>query len=166
MTLTVLNSTKDMAKSLEIPQDIIDDVIAAVGDDTHLLKKCSLVSSSFLLPARKKLFSRISLRSDQTCLWQGILQFLVENPVIQSFVRAISLTEHESTPVWGSSDCTDREWMNKSSLLAILRLPFRYLECFSINVYRNDGCWISWRWSAFSSEMEDALSNIIHSSTL
>ena len=155
-----------MAKSVEIPQDIIDNVIAAVGNDTHLLKKCSLVSSSFLLPARKKLFSRISFRSDQTCRWQGILQVLVQNPDIRSFVRAISLTEHESTPIWSSSECTDSEWMNNSSLVAILRLPFRYLECFSIDVNRDDWNWFSWNWNAFSNEMKDALSNIIHSSTL
>ena len=79
------------AKSVEIPQDIIDNVIAAVGYNTRLLKKCTLVSSSFLLPSRKQLFSRIYLRSDQTC--QGIHQLLVQNPVIQSFVRTITL-EH------------------------------------------------------------------------
>ena len=146
---------------MEIPQDIIDNVIAEVGDDTHLLKKCSLVSSSFLFSTRRKLFSRISLTSDQTC--QGILQVLVQNPVIQSFVRTITLTEYESTPIWGSADV---EWMNSPSLLAILRLPFRCLECFSITVCRDKWDWISWDWNSFSSEMKDALSNIIHSSTL
>ena len=155
-----------MAKSVEIPQDIIDNVIAAVGDDTHLLKKCSLVSSSFLLPARKKLFSRISLTSDQTYRWQGILQFLVQNPAIQSFVRTISLTEHESTTDWCSLDCIDSEWMNDPSLLAILRLPFHCLERFSINMHRDDWRWVYWDWNDFGSEMKDALSNIIHSSTL
>jgi hypothetical protein len=30
-----------MAKSVEIPQDIIDNVIAAVGDDRDLLKQCT-----------------------------------------------------------------------------------------------------------------------------
>jgi hypothetical protein len=65
-----------MAKSMDIrgPQDIIDIVIEAVGDDTHLLKQCTLVSSSFLLPAHKQLFSSITLKSDQTC--QGINQLL------------------------------------------------------------------------------------------
>ena len=35
--------------------------------DKGLLKKRSLVSSSFLLPSRKQLFSRVTLRSDRTC---------------------------------------------------------------------------------------------------
>jgi hypothetical protein len=78
-----------MAKSVEIPQDIIDSIIAEVGDDTGpgLLKQFSLVSSSFLLPSRKQLFSRITIRNDKTC--QGIHQLLVQNPVIQSLVRTI-----------------------------------------------------------------------------
>ena len=150
-----------MAKSVEIPQDIIDNVIAEVGDDTHSLKQCSLVSSSFLFSSRRKLFSRISLTSDQTC--QGILQVLVQNPVIQSFVKTITLTENKSISIWGSR--TDLTWMNGSSLLAILRLPFRCLECFSITVCRDKWDWI-WDWNAFSSELKDALSNIVHSSTL
>ena len=42
---------------MDIPQDIIDNVIAAVGDDTHLLKQCALVflvasSSSPELPSK------------------------------------------------------------------------------------------------------------------
>ena len=43
-----------MAKSMDISQDIIDNIISAVGDDTHLLKQCSLVPSSFLLPSCKR----------------------------------------------------------------------------------------------------------------
>ena len=76
-----------MAKSLEIPQDIIDNVIAAVGDDKCLLQKCALVSSSFLLPTRKQLFSRITLSSDRNC--QGINQFLIQNPIIQSDRKSV-----------------------------------------------------------------------------
>jgi hypothetical protein len=57
----------------KIPQDIIDKIIAEVGDDTRLLKQCSLVSSSFLLPSRRQLFSRITLSDDQACqrIWQN-----------------------------------------------------------------------------------------------
>jgi hypothetical protein len=137
---------------MEIPQDIIDSVIAAVGDDKRLLKQCALVSSSFLLPSRKQLFSRITLSSDEKC--QGIHQFLVQNPVIQSFVRTISLT--------ADSYWTSGEWMYSStSLLSILLLPFCCLECFSIHGRHWGG-----NWDSFSSELKDALSNIIHLSTL
>jgi hypothetical protein len=115
-----------MAKMVELPQDIIDNVIAAGSDDTHLLKQCSLVSSSFLLPSRKHLFSRITIESYKTC--QGIHQLLVENPVVQTFVRSITLMDSEST----------QEWINGSSLLAILRLPFCCLEFFSIVLLDDD----------------------------
>jgi hypothetical protein len=140
---------------MEIPQDIIDNVIAAVGDDSHLLKQCSLVSSSFLFPSRKQLFSTISIGSDKTC--QGIHQFLVQNPFIQSFVKTITLMPVHRLKY--------PEWMNGASLPAILRLPFCRLECFSIIFFR-DWNLESWSWNSFSSEMKDALSNIIHSSTL
>jgi hypothetical protein len=147
-----------MATSVEIPQDIIDNVIAAVGDDRHLLKHCALVSYSFLLPSRKQLFSRVSLRSDQTCQCQGIHQLLVQNPVIQSFVKTVTLI--------GDSDSQACEWMNGTSLLAIFRLPFCCLECFLIIVFRDSWIRNPWNWNNFSSELKDALSKIIHTSTL
>jgi hypothetical protein len=137
-----------MANSVAIPQDIIDNVIAAVGHDKHVLKQCALVSSSFLLPSRKQLFSEISLRGDQAS--QRLHQYLVQNPVIQSFVRDITINQEWNT----TSE------LNSTSLLAILRLPFCCLERFSII------SWHPWHWNSFSSEMKDALSNIIHSSTL
>ena len=158
-----------MTKLVELPQDIIDNVIAAGSDDTDLLKQCSLVSSSFLHTSRKHLFSRITIGSYETC--QGIHQFLIQNPVVQTFVKAITLTE--SMPNWRMTP----EWLNGTSLLAILRLPFRCLECFSIVLREYDDILMSlwlfedapagyWDWNDFSSEMKDALSNIILSSTL
>jgi hypothetical protein len=147
-----------MAKPVEIPQDIIDSIITEVGNDKRLLKQCSLVSSSFLLPSRKHLFSRIILRNEKAC--QGIHQFLVQNPVVQSFVRAITLKD-----IWSYNF---PQWMNGTSLLAILRLPFGCIECFSINLgkgYEEPKPWTR-DWNKFSSELKDALSNIIHSSNL
>ena len=139
---------------LEVPQDIIDSVIAAVGEDTRLLKICALVSSSFLLPSRKQLFSRITLRNDETC--QRIHQFLAQNPIIQSSVRAITLTEDKDR----LSCRLIADWIKGPSVPAFLRLPFCCLECFSIEFLG------FWDWNSFSSEMKDALSNIIHSFNL
>jgi hypothetical protein len=156
-----------MVKSLEIPQDIIDNVIAAVGDDRRLLKQCALVSFSFLHSSRKQLFSRITLKSDHTC--QRIHQFLIQNPVIQSYVRTITITED----IWRTSGSHFLDWINGTSLLAILRLPFCHLECFSICGIRyhalgwnEENSIFTWNWNGFSSELKDALMNIIHSSTL
>jgi len=140
-----------MASSVAIPQDIIDNVIEAVGNDKHLLKKCALVSSSFLRPSRKQLFSKISLSSHKDS--QGFHQFLVQNPVIQSFVRSIAINERRGF-----------EFQNSTSLLAILRLPFSRLESFSITLsfWHHDAR----NWNSFSCELKDTLSNIIHSPTL
>ena len=137
---------------MDIPQDIIDNVIEAIGDDTHLLKQCSLVSSSFLRPSRKQLFSRISI-SDNTC--QGIHQLLVQNPDIRSFVKAITLTEY--MPKWRII----LEWSNCTSLLAILQLSLCCLESFSIIVRQRDCVGKTWDWNKFSSAQKDTmLSNI------
>ena len=137
---------------MDIPQDIIDNVIAAVGDDRDLLKKCALVSSSFLHPSRKQLFSRITLTNDRTS--QNIHHVFVQNPVIQSFVRTITLAYDDLN--------TSLEWMNGKSLLAILRLPFCCLERFSIIMGRAYSGLREkfWDWNNFSSELKVALSNI------
>jgi len=66
------------------------------------------------------------------------------------------------------------EWMNSPSLLAILRLPFCRLERFSIIVrrfgYLCDNGWVwNWQpcdWNGFSSDLRDALTNVITSPTL
>ena len=148
-----------MANSVDIPQDIIDSVIAAVGDDTHLLKQCSLVSSSFLLPSRKHLFSRITIKSDETC--ERIHQLLVQNPVFQTFVKTITLLNTDTFIF--------PKWMNGTSLLAILRLPFCCLESIILHHYTwQNGSSMSENldWNCFGSEMKDALSNIILSSIL
>ena len=145
-----------MAKPVEIPQDIVDSIIAEVGDDTHLLKQYSLVSSSFLFSCRRKLFSKITLRSDETS--QGIHQLLVQNPIIQSSVRAITIMD--------SSGGKFPKWMNGTPLIAILRLPFSCLEFFSVNLCMHSWNLEPWNWDSYSSELKDALSNIIHSSNL
>ena len=135
-----------MANSVAIPQDIIYNIIAAVGDDKNLLKQCALVSSSFLLPSRRQLFSKISLKREY--ISQGLHQFLVQNPVIQSFVRDIAVIDLQGSLTL----------LMSTSLLAILRLPF-CLENFSIELR-------ALQWNELGSELKGALSNIIHSSTL
>ena len=143
-----------MAKvgSVEIPQDIIDNIIAAAGTDKSVLEQCSLVSSSFLLPSRKQLFSRIVLGSDLDC--RGIHQFLVQNSVIQSFVRTIVIRNNNRCKKGDGYP----SYINNASLLALLRLPFCSLERFTIHDFR--------KWRSISSEVKDAFSNIIHSSSL
>jgi hypothetical protein len=150
-----------MAKSMDIPQDIIDNVIAVVRDDMRLLKKCSLVSSSFLIPSRKHLFSRITIRDDETC--EGIHQLLVHNPFIQPCVKIFTM-----------ENCEMSDWVKSRSLPFILRLPFRCLERFSLILPRYDFKWDSmdwsdsgsWDWNYFSNDLKDALWNIMLSSTL
>jgi hypothetical protein len=142
-----------MANSVAIPQDIIYQVIAAVGNDKKLLKQCALVSSSFLIPSRKQLFSEIYLKKDQAA--QRLHECLIQNPVIQSFIRSIVIRP------WITSRLSlSYKVLNSTSLPAILRLPFCRLESFSVHF------WLPWNWNNFSSELKDALSYIIHSPSL
>ena len=137
-----------------IPQDIIYNIIEAVasgGDNRRLLKKCALVSSSFLLPCRKHLFSKLHLRRDRTCL--RLHRFFVENPVVQSFVRSITI------------ELYNLKLSNRTSLIALLRLPLCSLESFSI-IGGTGWSWAPLNWNYFSSELKDTFSTIIHSSTL
>ena len=136
----------NMANSVEIPQDIIDNVIAALGDDEPSLKQCALVSSSCLNPSRKQLFYSISFGSNvKDC--HRLRQVLVQNPVSRSFVKKIFVNYQH----WGSKPTFNE------SLLAILQLPFCHLE--ELSLFTVD-------WSRFSGELKDALSTLIHSPTL
>ena len=91
--------------------------------------------------------------------------------IVRGFIKSSSKI-HSSNPLsepflWSNvyrPGSKVSEWMNSKSLLALLRLPFGCLECFSIIVHRDD--WDTWSWNNFSSELKDALSNIIHTSSL
>ena len=102
---------------MDIPQDIIDNIIAAVGDVTRLLKQCSLV-----FPSLKQ-----ELRSEATNLARGFTKFSSKIQPFHSSVRDITLPEY--------IDCSDFEilecqWMNSkiptchSSTLDLLSRDF------------------------------------------
>ena len=135
--------------SVEIPQDIIDNVIAALGKDKCSLKQCALVSSSFLFPSRKQLFYSMNFKGKDEA-YHRLHQVLVQNPAIRSFVRRITVNHR-----WGFKPTFDK------AVLAILQLPFCHLEEF-LFCYQQPPV----NWSGLSSELKDALSTLIHSSTL
>jgi hypothetical protein len=137
-----------MANSQTIPQEIIDLVIAAIGDDKPSLKQCALVSSQFLPPSRRQLLSEITIRGRRSS--EGILLFLSSNAVFPSLVKSLALR--------GSIGA----WLHRRTLLDILRLQFCCLESFAIDAWDRQG----WNWNNFSSELRDAFSDIIHSDTL
>ena len=122
----------------------------------------TMLPSFLLVPSsRKQLFSRITLRNDRAC--QTIHQ--ISRPK-SSHSEPFTLTEYIDVQVshFENFEC---QWMNSASLLATLRLPFRCLERFSINVSPDGEDMKPWNWNSFSSELKGALSNsIIHSFNL
>jgi len=142
-----------MANSVVIPQDIINTIIETVDGSRSVLNNCALVSSSFLLPSRKRIFSRLYLSSNQGC--QRLQQFLVENPLIIPSVTGITLGYD-----YGSLHCSLDFRSIGTSLIALLQLPFCSLNLLSIDMLE------TLKWNDFSSVLKDVLSTIIHSSTL
>jgi hypothetical protein len=131
---------------MAMPQEIIDEIIKAVATDKDSLDNCSLVCSSFLLPCRRHRWYAIPIRlAHPEC--EGYYQLFVENAVLRSFVRRITIYD-DNVP----GDCYDK-W--NQFLVAFLRLPFcrlRYLLLFLWDI-------------EFNSELKDAISAIIHSSS-
>jgi hypothetical protein len=84
---------------------------------------------------------------------------LVEHPVIQSFVKRIAINDDWG---WNYKTVDPDLRLNCPSLIAILRLSFCCLEGFSINM----GHPLALNWNECRSELKDALSTIICSSTL
>jgi hypothetical protein len=84
---------------------------------------------------------------------------LVEHPVIQSFVKKIAINGDWG---WHYKTVDPDLRLNRPSLIAILRLSFCCLESFSINMVYPSVL----DWNGCKSELKDALSTIICSSTL
>jgi hypothetical protein len=116
-------------------------------NDRHLIKTCALVSHSFLRPSRKQLFSDIIIGTWVQC--ENLHLVLTQNPDIRQFVRKLKIGGRSYQPLFF-----------EEALLSILQLPLYRLEelvIFSMEPLA---------WNDLSSEMNDALRDIIRSSTL
>jgi hypothetical protein len=138
-----------MVKSLSIPQEIIDSIIGKIDvQDKALLKKCALISHSFLHPSRKQLYSFISLNSGQDC--QRLCRMDVQTRYLRLFVKTLHI-----------SDVFAESILNNEYLLPILRLPLRRLETLSVS---SEEYYVPW--DILTDNMREALWNVIHSSPL
>jgi hypothetical protein len=143
-----------MVESLSIPQEIIDTIIGAIDvRDKALLKKCALISHSFLHPSRKQLYSIISLNSVQDC--QRLCRMDVQAQYLQLFVKTLHIID--------SDDLQEESVFHddSESLLPILRLPLRRLEILSVSSAGDYG-----HWDSLTDNVKNALRNMIHSSPL
>jgi hypothetical protein len=142
-----------MSNPLPIPQDIIDSVIEVV-DATSTLKKCALVSSSFLLPSRQRLFSDIRLRNETQC--KQLYSTLVENAFFLSLIIKLTVIKRDYEAK--NAYFVPNPWFltSASSLPAILRLPMHRLSVFSLISSP-----LFLKWERLSRNFLAALQNII-----
>jgi hypothetical protein len=147
------DSETSMASSLSFPQEIVDTIIGTFDvHDRFTLKRCALVSRSFLIPSRKRIFSVLSIRNEQQC--QKLYCFLTQNPYIQSSVTSLSI---DAAAAYGL-----RNGIGSEAALPILRLSFRCLRRLSIGAYEPNYL----DWSVLGSDIRNALWDLIHSSPL
>jgi hypothetical protein len=141
-------------------QEIIDSIIGTFHFyDRTTLKECALVSRSFLIPSRRKLFSYLRLCSEEQC--QNLYRFLVQNPYIQSSIIALSIYgNHERYGRYPTVN-TPNGILASEAMLSILRLPFRCLQKFSVVFFES-----SFGWNELRSDIRDTLWDLIHSSPL
>jgi len=114
--------------SRAIPQDIIDNIVAYLSHDPDSLRKCALVSHSFLSPSRRGLFSsiRVPSRRRPPPSLEHVQNLLSANPEIFNFIQKLNFSRLGSTPA-------DRDFL-KSFLLE--RLIFhRNVRVLSITGY-------------------------------
>ena len=102
----------------------------------------NLLSTVIMIIMDLMVSAKLNLKNIVKCF----INFFVENPVLQSFVKSITIKP---------------EWRNCTQLIAILRLPFCYLPVESFSIRSGPT-----KWNKFSNELKDALLTIIHSSTI
>ncbi|KAF8072314.1 hypothetical protein FPV67DRAFT_1484896 [Lyophyllum atratum] len=84
--------------SAHMPQDIVDSIIDqfSLPTDISTLRQCALVSRSCLRPARKRLFSEISLshrsmRNGKQC--QRLCEVVSDHPNILNYIKKLRIVE-------------------------------------------------------------------------
>jgi hypothetical protein len=133
------------------PQELIDNIIGNIEvDEKYLLRTLSLVSRSFLYPSRKKLFAKIALIRQERS--HGLLSVFTQHQYIQSSVRHLDIH-------YQGSHCGPGP-IHEPTLLSLLRLPLLSLRTLVLHLDSE------LRWPKLSSDLRDALSDMIHSPSL
>ena len=143
-----------------VSQEIVDNIIGNINiNEKQNLRRLSLVSRSFLYPSRKRLFAKIALAHREQS--QGLLSVLAQHPYIQSSVRHLEIhypSSFRCLPWY--SEPTKFQPNDEPTLLSLLRLPLLSLRTLVFD--SASYC----HWPKLSSDLRDALSDVIHSPSL
>ncbi|KAG6829047.1 hypothetical protein H0H92_005878 [Tricholoma furcatifolium] len=130
-------------------KNVLDEILDLLGKDEQSLRKCALLSRTFLESSRKRLFSMISLRADLVggkftrAKVSRLLNVLSGNPSLRSYVRELF--------IYGIDYNTD------SKLASILQMISQHgqLEIFVLQTenFNTD-------WSRFPDVLQQALTDV------
>ena len=133
--------------TIPIPQDIFDEVISylRVHSDRDTLHSCSVVSHSFFIPARRKLFYAITLENARAA--QALYNLLKLNHVSAYYIGELYI----DTSIWNYKFNEMVLWFEKDQVLPkILELT----QCLTLISLKPDTIT---DWSSISVELRSAL---------
>ncbi|KAF5376264.1 hypothetical protein D9615_008522 [Tricholomella constricta] len=137
-----------LPRPLSIPQEIISTILNELSSDTDSLKRCSLVSQSFLPHCHKLLFSYICL--DHPTRSRGLYDLITNNTTFIPYIRKVDIIS-----IAGSSS-RDRDCVIFEDTLAPLLQTLRNLHAFSL---REQG-WRNLLWSKLPADLRSTILNL------
>lgn len=86
-----------MQRLIELPHDLVDDIIWELRNDFAFLQPCSVISHPFLPPIRRRLFSTVSLEHppDVQRPCQRLYDVLSQSPHLITHIRELHDKEVE-----------------------------------------------------------------------
>jgi hypothetical protein len=147
-----------MVLTASTPQDIIETVIEKISpNDLETLKRCSLVSQSFLGPSQKQLFSVIYLTKGRADC-QGLHRLIIHSPHIATYIRELHVIVFSDPPHFRGT----KKWVyGEETFPRLLQTLKPWLKSFSLAVKYD-----SVNWARFSSELQSALLDLCTSPNL
>lgn len=141
-----------MVLTVPIPQDVIDNIVDELSDDTDALKNCALVSHSFCLPGRRHFFSTIRL--DRPSLSRNLYEQLSRNWSIRVYIRKLYILP--------ASKSDDVYWFMTDRFCPLILGMLQKLELLSLG--DKTSRFFCWDW--VSSELQLALADQVRSPSL
>ncbi|KAF5371014.1 hypothetical protein D9615_010014 [Tricholomella constricta] len=113
-----------MVLSSFIPEDIISTILDELSDDVQSLKRCSLVSQSFLPHCHKILFSYICLNHPTRS--RGLYHMVTNNASFTPYIRTVEIISS------AHPEFDDHDWVTMEPTLAPLLWTLHNLHAFTL----------------------------------
>jgi len=147
-----------MAVPASLPQDIVETVIEQISPyDVETLKRCSIVSRSFLAPSQKQLFSVVYLTKGRVDC-RRLYHLLLSTPHIATYIRELHVIVFSDPPHHRGT----KKWVyGEETFPRLLQTMRPGLKSFSL-VMKYD----SVNWALFPSVLQTAILDLCTSPNL